>query len=113
MYSALRLGRWLIVHNVYDDGIDYDPANPPTATPQSMFPMTTFMFITEGLGAINGTIYTTGNVPLPGATVTVVGTPLSYTTGADGTFMFPYVAEGEHQVTATKYGYNEVIILLQ
>ncbi|MFA6726373.1 MAG: C10 family peptidase, partial [Candidatus Cloacimonadaceae bacterium] len=94
--------------NVYDDGIDYDPANPPTATPQSMFPMTTFMFITEGLGAINGTIYTTGNVPLPGATVTVVGTPLSYTTGADGTFMFPYVAEGEHQVTATKYGYNEV-----
>jgi len=94
--------------NAYSDSVDYDPANPPTATPTAMFPMATFMFITDGLGAINGTVYGPGNVPLAGATVTVVGTPLSYTTGADGTFMFPYVAEGEHQVTATKHGYNEV-----
>ncbi|HQM79745.1 MAG TPA: carboxypeptidase regulatory-like domain-containing protein, partial [Candidatus Syntrophosphaera sp.] len=94
--------------NVYDDGIDFDPANPPTTTPTAMFPMTTFMFITEGLGAINGTVYTTGNIPLEGATVTVAETSLSYTTGADGTFTFPYVTEGEHQVTATKPGYNEV-----
>ncbi|NLA45629.1 MAG: PEGA domain-containing protein, partial [Candidatus Cloacimonetes bacterium] len=94
--------------NAYSDSVDYDPANPPTATPTAMFPMATFMFITDGLGAINGTVYGPGNVPLAGATVTVVGTPLSYTTGADGTFLFPYVAEGEHQVTATKHGYNEV-----
>jgi len=94
--------------NAYSDSIDYDPANPPTVTPTAMFPMTTFMFITSGLGSINGTVYTTGNVPLPGATVTVAGTTLSYTTGADGTFTFPYVTQGVHQVTATKHGYNEV-----
>jgi len=94
--------------NVYSDSEDYDPANPPTATPQAMFPKATFMFITEGLGAINGTVYTIGNVPVNGATVTVAGTNLVYTTGAEGTFTFPYVMEGVHQVTATKHGYNEV-----
>jgi hypothetical protein len=66
------------------------------------------MFITEGLGAINGTVYGPGDVPLAGATVVVEGTNLSYITGADGTFTFPYVAQGEHQVTASKHGYTEV-----
>ncbi|MFA7030214.1 MAG: choice-of-anchor J domain-containing protein, partial [Candidatus Cloacimonadaceae bacterium] len=93
---------------VQSDSVDYDPANPPTATPTAMFPMATFMFITEGLGAINGTVYGPGDVPLVGATVVVEGTNLSYTTGADGTFTFPYVAQGEHQVTASKYGYYDV-----
>ncbi|MCB5258750.1 MAG: carboxypeptidase regulatory-like domain-containing protein, partial [Candidatus Cloacimonetes bacterium] len=90
------------------DSIDYDPVNPPTTTPTAMFPMTTFMFLTEGFGAINGTVYATGDVPLAGATVVIEGTNLSYTTGADGTFTFPYVAQGVQQVTASKHGYNEV-----
>jgi hypothetical protein len=94
--------------NVYSDSTDYDPANPPTATPTAMFPMATFMFITEGLGAINGTVYGPGDVPLAGATVVVEETNLSYTTGADGTFTFPYVAQGVRQVTASKHGYTEV-----
>ncbi len=94
--------------NAYSDSVDYDPANPPTVTPTAMFPKTTFMFITDGLGAITGTVYGPGNVPLAGATVTVAGTNLSYTTSTDGTFTFPYVAEGEHQVTASKYGYYDV-----
>jgi len=94
--------------NVYSDSIDYDPANPPTATPTANFPKTTFMFITEGLGAINGTVYGPGDVPLAGATVVVEETNLSYTTGADGTFTFPYVAQGVRQVTASKHGYTEV-----
>ncbi len=94
--------------NIYSDSIDYDPANPPTTTPTANFPKTTFMFITEGLGAINGTVYGPGDVPLAGATVVVEGTNLSYITGADGTFTFPYVAQGEHQVTASKHGYTEV-----
>ncbi|MCB5257910.1 MAG: carboxypeptidase regulatory-like domain-containing protein, partial [Candidatus Cloacimonetes bacterium] len=94
--------------NIYSDSIDYDPANPPTATPTAMFPMTTLMFITSGLGAITGTVYGPGDVPFAGATVVVEGTNLSYTTGADGTFTFPYVAQGEHQVTASKHGYYDV-----
>ncbi|MDD3144104.1 MAG: carboxypeptidase regulatory-like domain-containing protein, partial [Candidatus Cloacimonetes bacterium] len=93
--------------NVYSDSTDYDPAAPPTDTPEANFPKTTFMFITDGLGAINGTVYADG-APLPGATVTVAGTPLTYTTTATGTYNFPYVAEGAQQVSATKHGYNVV-----
>jgi hypothetical protein len=93
--------------NVYSDSTDFDPANPPTATPAAMFPKATFMFITDGLGSINGTVYV-GTTPLEGATVTVAGTPLTYTTTASGTFNFPYVAEGTQQVSATKHGYNVV-----
>jgi urease beta subunit len=94
--------------NVYSDNIDYDPANPPpTTSPTAYFPMTTLLVITEGLGAINGTVYGPGNVPLAGATVVVQGTTLSYTTGADGTFTFPYVYQGTQQVTASKHGYYD------
>ncbi len=92
----------------YGNSIDFDPANPFNAILTAMFPMTTFMFLTEGFGAINGSVYAAGNVPLADATVVVEGTNLSYTTGADGTFTFPYVSQGEHQVTVSKYGYIEM-----
>ncbi|HRR98492.1 MAG TPA: hypothetical protein P5542_07360, partial [Candidatus Syntrophosphaera sp.] len=77
--------------NIYSDSVDYDPANPPTTTPTANFPKTTLMFITSGLGAITGTVYGPGNVPLEGATVVVLGTSLSCTTSSTGTFTFPYV----------------------
>ncbi len=93
--------------NAYSDGTDYDPAAPPTITPIAMFPKTTFMFITDGLGSVNGTVYH-GTTPLSGATVTVAGTPLTYTTTATGTYNFPYVSEGAQQVSATKHGFNVV-----
>ncbi len=93
---------------VYGNTLDFDPTNPYITTPTAMFPMTTFMFITEGLGAINGTVYTTDNIPLSGATVSVSGVNFNYTTGEDGTFTFPYVTQGEHQVTASKHGYYDV-----
>jgi hypothetical protein len=93
--------------NVYADGTPFDPANPPQTTPQAMFPKATFMFITAGLGSITGTVYE-GTTPLAGATVTVTNTPLTYTTTASGTYNFPYVAEGQREVSATKHGYNVV-----
>ncbi|MGC9361785.1 MAG: carboxypeptidase regulatory-like domain-containing protein, partial [Candidatus Syntrophosphaera sp.] len=93
--------------NVYSDSTDYDPANPPTDTPEANFPRATFMFITDGLGSISGTVYE-GATPLEGATVTVANTPLTYTTSATGTYNFPYVAEGNQDVSATKHGYDVV-----
>jgi hypothetical protein len=94
--------------NVYADGTDFDPANPPAGvTPQGMFPKTTFMFITDGLGAVNGTVFE-GTTPLSGATVTVANTNLSYTTTTTGTYNFPYVVEGVRQLSATKHGYDVV-----
>jgi hypothetical protein len=94
--------------NAYSDSTPFDPTAPPTATPTGMFPKTTFMFITDGMGALNGTVYGPGNVPLDGASVTVAQSTLNYTTTATGTYSFPYIAEGTHQVTATKHGYTSV-----
>jgi len=94
--------------NLYSDSTDYDPAAPATATPTGMFPKTTLMFITEGMGALTGTVYGPGNVPLDGASVTVANSTLNYTTGATGTYNFPYIAEGAQSVTATKHGYTSV-----
>jgi hypothetical protein len=92
---------------VQSDTIVYDPAAPPTATPTGIFPKTTFFFITEGMGALNGTV-TVNGTPLAGARVTVANSNLSYTTGANGTYSFPYITEGLQVVSATKHGYNVV-----
>lgn len=93
---------------VQSDSTDYDPANPPTATPVATFPKATFMFITQGMGSLGGTVYGPGNTPLAGATVSVATTNLVFTTGADGTYSFPYISQGTYQVTATKHGHTSV-----
>lgn len=93
--------------NLYSDSVDFDPAAPTGGNLSGMFPKTTFFLIVDGMGTLNGTVYVAG-APLAGATVTVAGTALTYTTGADGTYSFPYIAEGAHQVTATKHGYTSV-----
>lgn len=92
--------------NVYSDTTDYDPAAPPAATGSAIFPKTTLMFITDGMGTLSGTVYGPGATPLAGATVTVANSTLTYTTGANGTYSFPYIAEGSRTVSATKHGYT-------
>jgi hypothetical protein len=90
---------------LYSDTIDFDPTNPAAATPTGQFPKTTLYFVVGGMGALQGTVTSGGN-PLAGATVAVAGTALSFVTGADGTYSFPYVTQGAHQVTCNKIGYN-------
>ncbi len=93
--------------NAYSDSTPFDPTAPPTATPTGVFPKTTLFFITEGMGSLQGTV-TVGGTPLEGASVTVANSTLNYTTGANGTYSFPYIAEGAQTVSATKHGYNVV-----
>jgi len=95
--------------NLYSDSTDYDPAAPPAATATGIFPKTTFFFITQGMGTLTGTV-NVGTTPLAGATVTVANSTLTYTTGANGVYSFPYIAEGVQQVTATKHGYTAVTL---
>ena len=94
--------------NLYSDSINYDPTAPPTATAVAIFPKATFMFIVDGMGSLSGTVNGPGNTPLAGATVTVANTSLTYTTGATGTYSFPYISEGAQVVSATKHGYTVV-----
>ncbi len=94
---------------VQSDSNDYDPAAPPTGTsPTAMFPMTTFFLIVDDMGALTGTVRDANNVVMPGATVSITGTPLTTLTDANGVYNFPYVAMGPQTVTATKHGYNVV-----
>jgi hypothetical protein len=92
---------------VYGDAPDFDPSAPPAVTPEAIFPKTTFKFIVNGLGSLSGTVYA-GTTPLPGATVTIDDTNLNFTTTANGTYSFPFLGEGLHQVSATIHGYNVV-----
>ena len=93
---------------VYSDGTAFDPAAPPAGTaPTGMFPKTTFFLIVDDMGALTGTVFD-GATPLPGATVSITGTPLTTTTDANGVYNFPYVMMGAQTVVATKHGYNEV-----
>jgi hypothetical protein len=94
--------------NVYSDTVPYDPAAPPAPAATQLsgkFPKTTLYFVTDDMGALNGTV-TSGGSPLAGANVSVVGTTLTQLTAANGTYSFPYVAMGAHQVTCSKVGYN-------
>jgi len=93
--------------NLYSDSTPFDPTAPAAATAAAVFPKTTFFFITEGMGTLQGTV-TVGTTPLAGATVTVANSSLTYTTGANGTYSFPYIAEGAQTVSATKHGYTNV-----
>jgi len=88
------------------DSTEYDPNNPDAGTAVDAFPKTTFFVVTEGMGALNGTVYGPGNTPIEGATVSVANSSLVYTTGADGTYSFPYIYEGAQTVSATKHGYT-------
>ena len=95
--------------NVYSDGTAFDPAAPPAGTaPTGMCPKTTFFLIVDDMGALTGTVRDANNVVMPGATVSISGTPLTTTTDASGVYNFPYVAMGPQTVVATKHGYNVV-----
>lgn len=94
---------------VQSDSQDYDPAAPPTGTsPSAMFPKTTFFLVVDDMGALTGTVRDANNVVMPGATVSITGTPLTTLTDANGVYNFPYVAMGPQSVVATKHGYNVV-----
>ncbi|HPB43323.1 MAG TPA: carboxypeptidase regulatory-like domain-containing protein, partial [Candidatus Syntrophosphaera sp.] len=95
--------------NVYSDNTPYDPASPPSnTTPSGQFPKTTFFLVVDDMGALTGTVRDANNVAMPGATVSISGTPLTTITDASGVYNFPYVAMGPQTVVATKHGYNVV-----
>jgi subtilisin family serine protease len=58
-------------------------------------------------GSIAGTVVDDDGDPLPGASVSIDGAPVDpVTTGPDGTFSFPEVAAGSHDLTVDKAAYQ-------
>jgi hypothetical protein len=88
------------------DTVDYDPNAPQAVgTLSGTFPKTSIAFVTSGLAALNGVV-TSGGTPVPGVNIAVNTTTLQQTTGADGSYNFPFVAPGNYTVTASKLGYE-------
>ncbi|MFO8144247.1 MAG: carboxypeptidase regulatory-like domain-containing protein [Candidatus Syntrophosphaera sp.] len=88
------------------DTTDYDPYNPQAAgTLSGQFPMTTLSFVVGGLAALEGTVTSDTN-PVADVDIVINTTTHATTTGADGTYSFPYVEPGNYTVTASKLGYE-------
>jgi hypothetical protein len=91
----------------YNSNFPIDPNNPPQTGLSGQFPKTTFIVDVNGMGSVSG-IVTAGGSPLQGAVVRFANTAMSATTGAEGTFSFPFIAPGNYSVVASKTGYAEV-----
>jgi outer membrane receptor for ferrienterochelin and colicins len=64
--------------------------------------------VKEG-GTIKGTVYVSGNEPLPEAVVKVVGTGLTATTNIEGEFEIHNVPPAKHELKITFPGYKDVV----
>jgi hypothetical protein len=91
----------------YSDTVNYDPFNPPTgSTLGGQFPKTTITYFIGGLGAVQGTVYGVGNLPVANATVSIPSTSQTYTTTASGAYNFPYVTTGTKAVSVSAHTYQ-------
>ncbi len=89
------------------DNVDLDPETVTAGTVVANMPNVTFYFITEGMGSVTGTV-TDGTTGLEGVNLVIDGTNYQTMSTADGSFEFPYVAEGEdYSLTASLHGYND------
>lgn len=61
------------------------------------------------LGSLSG-IVSNGTTSVEGASVEIVGTNLKRKTGEEGNFSFAIMTTGEHQVKASKFGYQDVTV---
>lgn len=93
--------------STFNHNFPIDPEIPPVTGTTGQFPKTTFFVTVQGMGSLSGTV-TSGGAPLQDALVIVSSTTQSFTTGADGSFSFPYIAAGTQTVSVSKLGYGNV-----
>ncbi len=99
----------LAARTVYwqNDSDDLDPETVTAGTTVAFMPNVDFYFIVEGMGSVSGTV-TDGTNGLEGVELVIDGTNYQAVTYADGSFEFPYVAEGQdYTLTASLHGYYD------
>ena len=92
---------------LFSDVTDYDHTNPTGGTLSNNVPNTGIYFVTVGMGSMDGYIYNQDNQPLAGSMITVADTDFVAYTNAQGYYLFPYMFEGTHTVTASHFGYYD------
>lgn len=91
--------------NIYSDSVTYDPAAPPTATANGVFPKTTFLVIPGGVGDIMGTVTNAGGTPLADVTVSLQGAGYTTTTNASGQYSLLNVLPDNYTMEFSRHGY--------
>lgn len=90
----------------HNDTTPADPTAPPTATPSTKCPKTTFFFNTAGLATVTGVVTkTTNNTPVAGVLVEVVGTQRSAVTNEAGQYTMQYLNPGTVSLKVSKHAY--------
>jgi hypothetical protein len=93
--------------NMQSDTNDYDTTNPTGGTLTNRVPNTGIYIVTVGMGTLDGYVYDQNNQPLQGAMVTVADTDFVAYSNSQGYYLFPFMYEGTHTVTASKFGYYD------
>jgi hypothetical protein len=94
--------------NINSDSVEYDPANPPDGgTLTNRVPNTGLYVVTVGMGSLDGYVYDENDQPMAGAMITVAGTDFVQYSNVQGFYLFPFMYEGTHSVTASKFGYYD------
>ena len=96
----LEPGTWTLTAEAFG----YDPASTTVTVTEGESVTSRITLPTSPGAAISGTVVSAQGAAVAGATVTVEGTEYAETTGADGTFTFPHVPEGEWVVVAAAEG---------
>ncbi len=92
---------------LYSDSTEFNPANPDAGTIDNIYPNTGFYFVTVGMGTLDGYVFDENDQPMQGAMITVANTDFVAYTNSQGYYLFPYMFEGTHTVTASKFGYYD------
>ncbi len=89
------------------DTVDFDPETVTDGTAVAFMPNVDLYFIVEGMGSVSGTV-TDGTNGLEGVVLSIDDTNYQAVSLADGSFEFPYVAEGQdYTLTASLHGYYD------
>ncbi|MCK9584231.1 MAG: carboxypeptidase regulatory-like domain-containing protein [Candidatus Cloacimonetes bacterium] len=92
---------------LYSDGTTYDPMAPSaTGTLSGTFPKTTFFMTVDGMGALSGTVSSSGS-PLADVVISIDDTTFETITSASGQYSFAYLLEDDYTLSAHKIGYED------
>jgi hypothetical protein len=95
--------------SLVSDVTDFDPYAPPPGPNAtiSIFPKTSFLIDTTGMGSLEGVV-TSDGLALSGVSINVSGTFHSAETDAEGYYLINGVSAGEHTVVAEHPGFETV-----
>ncbi|HPQ35218.1 MAG TPA: carboxypeptidase regulatory-like domain-containing protein [Tenuifilaceae bacterium] len=91
-----------------DNQTPIDPSNPGEGTAIGWVPFTSFLFGTEGLGFLEGTV-TDGENPLEGVMVSIGNMKLKTYTNENGDYSISYLPPNYYDVEFDLYGYKKKV----